>query len=91
MLISSLFSLPFHIVCRSENRLKINITPYGDSFIIQNLKSGGVTFLKSFLPLRNFGMDFRVFGNNRNILDAFVFIHYILQTLQSVYLNFQSV
>ena len=51
----------------SENRLKNNITPVGEIFIIWlneiKFKIWLVTFLKSFLPQRNYGMDFRFSGN----------------------------
>ena len=44
----------------------INVTPFGDFFIIliteKKLKSEGVHFLK--IPQRNYEMDFRFFSNN---------------------------
>ena len=50
---------------------KFNVTPYGEkcywlAYGIK-LKISRVTFLKSFLPLKNFGMDFR-FSSNREDL-----------------------
>ena len=35
MLILGLFSMLFYVVSYSENRLKIDITPYGEKFIIE--------------------------------------------------------
>ena len=63
MLILAMFSLLFCIAYCSENRLKINITPYGEIFYRDLLteikfKIWRFTFLKSFLPLKNYGMDF---------------------------------
>ena len=37
MFILGLFSLLFYIVYCSENRLKINITPYGEFYLVFNL------------------------------------------------------
>ena len=50
----------------------INITPYGENFYQLKLTEikfeiWRVTFLKSFLPLRN-GMDLQWSGNNGNIV-----------------------
>ena len=57
-----LFCLLFCTVYGSGNRLKINITPYGESSIIQltklKFKIWRVTVLKSTLPLRNYEIDF---------------------------------
>ena len=69
MVILGLCSMLFSIVYCSENRLKINITPYGDFFLFYlprcNLKSG-VTFFKSFLP-QIVRYTSRFSWNNRNI------------------------
>ena len=60
----------FCIVYGSENRLKINITSYGEYFIsyggkIYNLE--GYIFMDFFLPLRKYRMDFQFSGINGNI------------------------
>ena len=56
------------------NRLKINITPYGENFHYLNygtvikFKIRRITVLESFLPLRNYGIDFWFSGNNGNMM-----------------------
>ena len=58
MLILSLFSM--NNIKSKENRLKIDIIHHMGKFVkIWNWK---VTFLKSILSLRNYGMDFQFFG-----------------------------
>ena len=52
-----------------KKQRKFNITPYGENFISQltgiKFKIWRVTFLKSLLPLKNFGMVFRFSSNGR--------------------------
>ena len=68
ILILSLFNIK-----RKENKLKINkIHHMGKDFISYlieiKIEIRRATFLKSTLPLNEYGMDFRFSGNNRNMI-----------------------
>ena len=63
----------FYIVYCKENRLPLNITPFGENLFITLLTEikfeiWRVTSFKSFLPLRNCGMVFQFSENNGNII-----------------------
>ena len=66
----SVFRFIFCIVYCSENRLKINITPYWEiciTFTEIKFKIWRVTFFKSFLTGGNYGTDFWFSGNSGNM------------------------
>ena len=52
-----------------ESTLKTNITPFGEKILLVNLLRYNLSFWESFLPLRNYRMDFRFSGNAETLLE----------------------